>query len=89
MDDLASQLSILSGLTKGEILVQLGHDTDYDRKARYEFKHTIGNRYSGLNPTIFINGARVDNGKNIKLDDWKKLISSLLNNGASYHVKNS
>jgi hypothetical protein len=56
----------------------LNQGSDYDRKARYEFKHTIGNRFSGLNPTIFVNGAKIDNGKNISLDDWKKLINSLL-----------
>jgi hypothetical protein len=57
---------------------QLAHDSDYDKKARKEFKHTIGNRFAGLNPTIYLNGAKVDNGRNIPLEEWKKLISSLL-----------
>lgn len=79
MDQLAAQVSTLSGIPKESIRPQLAHYSDYDGKARYEFKHSIGNRYSGLNPTIYVNGAKVDNGLNIDYDGWKKLITGLLN----------
>lgn len=78
MESLAGQFSQLAGVNKSEILPQLAHYSNYDGKARYEFKHTIGNRYSGLNPTIFVNGAKVDNGLNLTLQQWKDLINSLL-----------
>jgi len=78
MDDLANQFAVLTGVSKDEIRPQLQHYSTYDSKARLEFKHTVGNRFSGLNPTIYVNGARVDNGLNINLDGWKNMINNLL-----------
>jgi hypothetical protein len=78
MDALAGQFETLSGISQSEIRPQLPHYSAYDNKARLEFKHTIGNRFSGLNPTIYVNGAKVDNGLNMTLQQWKDLINSLL-----------
>lgn len=78
MDALAGQFEILSGVSQAELRPQLPHYSAYDNKARLEFKHTIGNRFSGLNPTIYVNGAKVDNGLNLTLQQWKDLINSLL-----------
>lgn len=78
MNDLAGQFERMSGVSKDAILPQLAHTSSYDGKARYEFKHTVGNRYSGLNPTIYVNGAKVDDGLNIPLEGWKKMIYELL-----------
>lgn len=78
MDALANKFVALAGVSRDEIRPQLLHGSNYDGKARFQFKHTIGNRFSGFNPTIYVNGAKVDNGMNINLDGWKKLINSLL-----------
>lgn len=78
MSSLAGQFQTLSNINGSALLPQLAHTSSYDGKARYEFKHTIGNRFSGLNPTIFVNGAKVDDGLNLSLQQWKDLINSLL-----------
>lgn len=79
MDALAEKVALLSGISKSVILPQLAHYSDYDKKAREEFKFGISSRHSGLNPTIFVNGAKIDDGLNQDLNWWKKLINDLVN----------
>lgn len=78
MSLLAEKLENLSGVSRSVILPQLAHTSSYDGLARQEFKHTVGNRLSGLNPTIYVNGAKVDDGLHLGLEKWKQLINSLL-----------
>lgn len=77
MDALAQQLSTLSGIPAGEIRPQLQHYSTQDGHARQEFKHTIGSRRCGLNPTIYVNDAKIDNGINLSFDEWKKMLTNL------------
>ena len=78
MDKLAAQFGQISGISAAEIRPELQHYSKTDGPARQEFKYTIGNRRSGLNPSIYLNGAKVDNGLNMSLQQWKDLLGSML-----------
>ena len=65
---LAEQIERMTGITKAELVPELAHLSTYNSRAREEFKHSVGTKLSGFNPTIYINDAKADNAMNWSLD---------------------
>lgn len=78
MDALAQKFNELTQIPTAELRPQLMHYSDYDNYARKEYKYSIGNRRSGANPTVYVNGAKVDGGASMNYEDWKKLVDGLI-----------